>query len=392
MSGTNLWLGSDVNSVAVMSDVHLGASNCVLNDLPDPLDDGGVFQGFLEREIGKVDAFVLLGDIYELALSTYDKAVPRVERLITVIKKVCDSRIIVVPGNHDHYVWTLMRDHMEIIKRFPSFPSDFLPTSIHSWYPKTSWGSIEVAYPNVYWSPPDAGRKSMIFHHGHYCSDTYTIISDFYRDLFGGLVTTIDEVEGINSGWLDLVWYHLGQAVGVNKLVEKIYADLREKGESIPLRDAIAKLYKQKLAPKVRQALHEYADKKAWLPQFGADFIADQLEKHLPDLTVTAVRVYADDGGHHHGEASERSMPLDEALVERCDKYVTTTIASEPLLKNRQLQMIFGHTHKHGFASGKTAAYANTGGWIAGPKGEWPDSYVFKIERNGQIGMKRYVV
>lgn len=73
MASSNLWLGNDIKSVAVMSDMHLGASNCVLDGTPDPLDENGKFSRFLEKEIGKTDAFILLGDVYELALATYDK-------------------------------------------------------------------------------------------------------------------------------------------------------------------------------------------------------------------------------------------------------------------------------------------------------------------------------
>jgi predicted phosphodiesterase len=389
MASSNLWLGNDIKSVAVMSDMHLGASNCVLDGTPDPLDENGKFSRFLEKEIGKTDAFILLGDVYELALATYDKAVPRAQKLIEAISRICESRIVVVPGNHDHYVWTLARDQMEIMKRFPSYPANFLPTSIHGWYPKTSWG-IDVAYPNVYWSPPAGGRKSMIFHHGHYCSETYTMISDLYHDLFQGTVTTIDQIEGINSGWLDLVWYHLGQAAGVNELIDKIYAELRATGTSKPLQNGVRQLYKLKLADKVEKALLGYAEKNWWLPKSGAKFIASKLEEHLPGWIEQVVFSYVKDEVGGRGKSRERDKHLDD-LVKLCDKYVSITIDSEPLLKGRQLQMIFGHTHLHENKKGQLADYANTGGWITGSKGEWPDSYVFKIDSSGEISEKPYV-
>ena len=51
-----------------------------------------------------------------------------------------------------------------------------------------------------------------MLHHGHYCEELYTILSEIYVEGFGGQASTFDVIEAINTGWVELIWYHLGQA------------------------------------------------------------------------------------------------------------------------------------------------------------------------------------
>lgn len=394
-----VWIPDGTASIAVLSDLHLGAFGIVgrgasvldVKDGRDPMGPNGPFERFLRDQVGRHDAVVLLGDILELALATYDQTAPRAARLVSLLREHCTDTVYFVPGNHDHYAWTIVQDTDAVSRRFPHFTSNYFPTHQIGKSSDTFLRAIgidHVAYPTLAWRSPRADGHSYLFHHGHFCSETYTLVSSFYRDLFDGQITHLAQLEGLNAGWLNLVWYHLGQAgigVGANGLVERIYEELRATGTSPAVRRAIERLYRLKLAPALRAGLRRYAAEAWWLSAGAADWLADRLDAAMPAWLAKAVLAYAEheerSGGR--GASLDRGRELDRELVAHADDLVRMVMASEPRLVAGATTLVFGHTHVKGLAESATAHYINTGGWVTPPTGAWPDAYALSIDGAG---------
>ncbi|MEZ4400862.1 MAG: metallophosphoesterase [Kofleriaceae bacterium] len=386
-----------------MSDLHLGAFGIAgrgasvldVKDGRDPMGPDGPFERFLRDHVGRHDAVILLGDILELALATYDQTAPRAARLVSLLREHCTDAVYFVPGNHDHYAWTLVQDADAVTRKFPHFSSNYFPTHQIGQYSDTFLRTIgidHVAYPTLAWQPPRSAAgtaaASYLFHHGHFCSETYTLVSSFYRDLFDGQVTHLAQLEGMNAGWLNLVWYHLGQAgigVGANGLVERIYEELRATGTSPAVERAIERLYRLKLAAPVREALRRYAGETWWLTAGAATWLADRLDKVMPAWLTKAVLAYAEHEEHSGGRgvSVDRWRALDAGLVAHADDLVRLVAASEPRLAAGATTLVFGHTHIQGEAHSDTARYLNTGGWVTTTSGGWPDAFVLSIDAAG---------
>lgn len=396
LPATTVWIPEGVASVAVLSDLHLGAfgfagrgaSVLDVKDGRDPMGPGGPFERFLRDQVGRHDAVILLGDILELALATFDQTAPRAARLVSLLREHCTDTVYFVPGNHDHYAWTMVQDADAVTRRFPHFTPNYFPThqigQVSDTFLRTI-GIDHVAYPMLAWRPAPGSQGSYLFHHGHFCSETYTLVSSFYRDLFDGQLTHLAQLEGMNAGWLNLIWYHLGQAgigVGANGLVERIYEELRATGTSPAVTRAVERLYRLKLAPPLRAALRRYADETWWLTTAAADWLAGRLDTAMPAWLTKAILAYADheerSGGR--GVSVDRGRQLDGSLVAQADALLRMVMASEPQLVAGDTTLVFGHTHVKGSAESSTARYLNTGGWVTPPSGAWPDAYALSID------------
>ncbi|MBK9033459.1 MAG: hypothetical protein IPL61_19705 [Myxococcales bacterium] len=307
---------------------------------------------------------------------------------MSLLREHCTDTVYFVPGNHDHYAWTLVQDASAVTKRFPHFTSNYFPTHQIGQYSDTFLRTIgidHVVYPTLAWRPPRGDAHSYLFHHGHFCSETYTLVSSFYRDLFDGQVTHLAQLEGLNAGWLNLIWYHLGQAgigVGANGLVERVYEELRATGTSPAVERAVERLYRLKLAAPVRAALRRFADEAWWLTTGAADWLASRIDAVMPQWLTKAVLAYAEheDRSGGRGASVDRGRALDASLVAHADELVKMVARSEPRLVPGATTLVFGHTHVQGQAASATARYLNTGGWVTSPSGDWPDAYVLSID------------
>ncbi|MGD0839028.1 MAG: metallophosphoesterase [Polyangia bacterium] len=375
------------NKIAVMSDVHLAAGDCVL-DRPDQDGIGGLTR-FLDENGVKVDVFVLLGDVFDLAMATYSDTTRRAKRLVQVLAGHC-AKIVYVPGNHDHHMWLLANDSAEIVEPFPNCPPGFAPRAERS-YAKSFLQQIdvghpfEVSYPNAYWKPPKGSGRAFVMHHGHFCEDTYTLVSDIYHDAFEGSVKDLNAIESINAGWVEFVWYHLGQGgVGVHGLVEALYNQIKS-GKTDSLDNGIRALYTKKVSPLVHQALADQAKKHWWLPNKAAAWAADAIDSRAPgwmmDAVKRAITSHLRDGSP--GVSAMRGSPLDEALATHCKRYLELTSNSRSDL-GTQLSLIFGHTHSFGVWPLTQPFLFNDGGWIGDDK-SWPDAYLFVVDEAANV-------
>jgi predicted phosphodiesterase len=379
----------DAATIAVMSDLHMGAGNCVL-DQGDPDNVGGLTR-FLADNGVDVDTFVLLGDVFDLALATYGETVSRAKRLVEVLAAHC-RKIVYVPGNHDHHMWLLANDNAEIVAPFPECPAGFVDRAEcdygDSFLAKIASGHpFQVCYPNVYWRPSGGNGRTFVMHHGHFCEDTYTLVSDIYRDAFQGAVKDLNAIEGINAGWVELVWYHLGQAgkgIGADGFVENLYEQIKA-GKTESLEKGIAALYGKKLSPLVHQALADAATEHWYITKGMAEAAAGYLDRKAPGWLCAAIkraiRSHVEEGTP--GVSAIRGSVLDDDLAAHCKRYLELTVTSRGDLGN-QVALIFGHTHRFGTWPKVEPVLFNDGGWIQ-DDGSWPDAYLFHIDSSATL-------
>ncbi|MEE8573875.1 MAG: metallophosphoesterase, partial [Thermodesulfobacteriota bacterium] len=106
-----------------LSDMHLGADNSLLTNLEqassktDPLKPSPVLVKLVEclRKVIGDDkpTLILNGDILELALSYTNEAAMAFERFLEQIMPdggELFSKIVFIPGNHDHHLWEVARE------------------------------------------------------------------------------------------------------------------------------------------------------------------------------------------------------------------------------------------------------------------------------------------
>lgn len=164
--------------IVVISDTHFGDENQLLDDssLVDRLASALASRG-------RIDELILLGDVFDLWVRTM---VPAMRQGRYFIASACRmenvSRILFVPGNHDHLLFLNAFDD-EVARAVESgdlTPPRFAPAR-H--YPRTVLGGLcdpgfekpfSMAYPFVVRKVRD---REVVFTHGHHL--------DFYDASFG---------------------------------------------------------------------------------------------------------------------------------------------------------------------------------------------------------------
>lgn len=379
----------EAGSVAVISDVHVGSGDCVLDD-----GDGGyqALRLFLHDNDVKVDTFILLGDIFDLALARYDETVKSARKLFALLPEFC-HRIIYVPGNHDHHLAQLVSDEAEIVARFPNVPRSI--PRVERRYTSTFLSRmdigvpIEVCYPNVYWRPPSQDDGVYIFHHGHFCQPTYRALSEIYRAAFGE-ISGLQALETINSGWLELVWYSLGQAsagFGANGVLEQLNHEL-EGANLTAIEDALQRLYERRgraLVDTICESIRQKGAFRGWL----ARFVAKRIHRNAPQVIADAIQEHLR-GDRVTGGSRLRGEPLDGELKRWCWEYLRYVTASRPDLQGRPVSFVFGHTHRPGVWPEDEPHLFNDGAWARAANDDWAMPAVLVIDDRGRLTMLEY--
>lgn len=200
------------NTIAAISDLHLGDPRSILADEPGR----DVFFAELEHvvEKGGVRTLVLNGDVLELSLaseeSAYAAARPFFERLAKVRKL---KKVILVVGNHDH------RLYEELPGGAPEkLGALFAASRLHEQLGDCARGlDLEVVYPD--WTVPVKGG-TVHFTHGHYF-DPLTTPS------FSG-ATSWEILEERNADW-----YALITAGGRDRLTRSVYRSIYHFGQHL---------------------------------------------------------------------------------------------------------------------------------------------------------------
>ncbi|HWU90106.1 MAG TPA: metallophosphoesterase [Kofleriaceae bacterium] len=381
-------------SVAVISDLHLGSGTCVL-------DEGHHLERlgeFLAAHDVNVDAFVLNGDLCDFSMATMRETLTSARRFLRVIAPRC-AEMVYLPGNHDHHSWLLANEVHELLFHIPDVAEDCVQRT-ERMYRSTSLARLAgdpgrdlmVAYPNLYWRPPGLSQTTYLFHHGHFCEDLYTIVSDTLTTAFPDEQRQdLEFLEAANFGWLELIWYHLGQGgkgIGANGLVERLYEQVSAQGPEV-LAEGIQRLYRARLQPIVHRVLKHEADARWWLTEGMAERVASWLDEHASRVVISLISAYAKQKQETLQPAASRwrFRELDADLAQHCLAYIQRSVAGSKFLPaDDRVAFFFGHTHVAGMwcQPGQPALF-NDGGWTRGPDGAWPEAHVFKIDGDGAV-------
>lgn len=196
-----------MGKIIVISDIHFGLNRCNLNiedkdrrkikiKRKEKID---YFFNWLITEQKDIDEFIFIGDIFDLHLSNFTKAV---SGSYYFLKKLAHlkglKKITYIPGNHDHTMWLLHIFYFDIIKKFegnifPKFKGDFnfvynrffkepkSPSFLQRIFTDRKDIKFCVTYPILI--RENIAGKNYIFFHGHFLDKTQRITQKLFKML-----------------------------------------------------------------------------------------------------------------------------------------------------------------------------------------------------------------
>jgi UDP-2,3-diacylglucosamine pyrophosphatase LpxH len=386
--------------LAVVSDTHFGDDLCtLLRPGPDGRAAGtGPGYDALRRAVGSVDYLVLLGDIIDLSVASYEDAYRAARVFFTALQRDGLAReIVYVPGNHDFDIWNVVEHQVAVINQLKqgALPRSFkraVPGVIDArerrphlrlpdvparpeWHPaRTDYGGLfldhitsaplvfDFAYPNLYLVTEDG--ESLLLTHGHYFEAYWTLLGewatrlaaeDLPQERSGEL--SVREIVGVNFPLHQLACSGIGQAQPLTAVARRLQLELSA-GRTDRLDRYLGRL--------------ETAVASRPLPLF-ARLVRRWLARRARALIVTALT-----------EAEQtrysRSFLSRPQVRERFRSYYRSCLAEiERLRSERGLDLppprhvVFGHTHQPipwgsdelaDTVDGHAVRFCNTGGWL----------------------------
>ncbi len=371
-----------------LSDLHLGADNSILTAIKpgsietDPGTISPVLSGFVAclralvaQNVGPTKPKLILnGDILEMALADTNQAAMVFEHFMTLLfppdsEALFDSRMLYIPGNHDHHIWESAREtqYISFISRIPAgapidppwhttkmIAPDFVPerfmTSLLRRHPHLKDALIEVVYPNYAMFSNDS-QRCLLITHGHYVESIYSLMSTLNTMIFPGRQrpTTIYEIEAENFAWIDFFWSTMGRSGDVGRDIGLLYDKLQDKHQL------------EKLIANFSTSLVDQQHQWKWLEAIEAKGLT-----WLLDLIF---------GKAASLESHDSTQWLSPDAQKGLHWYIEEPVRGQMLIENNQvipanITLLFGHTHKPfedeiqfvGYP-GPISVY-NSGGWV----------------------------
>ncbi len=389
-----------------LSDLHLGEEDSVLTNLClgesefQPKGPGPCMVALVNYlhaiksslNQGKPIPFLILnGDILELATSTYPISTTYFRLFVAEIAKHnLFDRLIYLPGNHDHGLWSMIRNtqFVESLSRQSVSPGPLgvehvtqlstprespLLTLLASNLP------MRIVSPPLLVANPSFRLASwqghdFLFHHGHLLEHVYKFLSlltdrivkdTSLKELKGKpLRKRVAELEQENWPWIDFVWSGFAGAGRVGHTMEDLYELLSEP-------DGMTKLVKR-----TGDVLRT---------EFNMPAIPEGLEDDLFRFILTKA---LERGGVGSDERADPEKPpfdgnndLKEMIRRFMGHYMKEELSEEGLHPAaEQTCFIFGHTHKPFLdklqddeSNFGTMTIVNSGGWVVESAGYRPN-------------------
>jgi UDP-2,3-diacylglucosamine pyrophosphatase LpxH len=260
--------------IAIISDTHFGDEHGTLVSLDgrgEP-EIGPAYRA-LKNAVGQVDYLILLGDIFDFSVTSYENAYKQGK---VFFKKLLEDhlakQLIYLPGNHDYDIWHTVEHQVNVINQLkqgqlprafkrsvPGVIDDrmhsnekFLLPDItpkpeihedHSYYGNLFLDNItrserrevpkltfNFAYPNLYLIT-DAG-DCVLLTHGHYFEAYWSIAAEWVHRIAGddlelemGGELNLRETVGINLPLSQLACSGIGQAQPLTQLLRGIHRE-----------------------------------------------------------------------------------------------------------------------------------------------------------------------
>lgn len=402
--------------LAFISDTHFGDRECTLIDY-ETIAKGEKFDAFAAAAGTDNDYLVLIGDIFDFSINSYEETYKRAKVFFELVKEQNIAKsMIYLPGNHDFDMWHTVQQEKRIIHQVrqgkpaqwfrwssPGFIDDRSGTAEPGFRLPGVFGkdvvdpaaepdtdklflngisinaakglgptNFYVAYPNLYMITDE---ESVLITHGHYLEAFWTLSGEWVRKITeeGELPeekslqeVTLENMVALNVPLCQLSCSGIGQAGSLTPLVQKVQREV-----------------KNRKFKRVERYLDRLTDG------------LDELTKvSLFNFGSWGTEVFTDIG------ARKAKKKLIKALKERDDSRYSTDLLSKPEVQERfrrfyqvswrearQLKadhgldmpqprkVIFGHTHRpFGWDApmtppqilddGKSVRLFNTGGWL----------------------------
>ena len=372
-----------------LSDVHFGAANSLLTDVNadsvtvNPTHASHVLVHLVECLRALVTAMggdrkptlVLHGDVLDLALSPLPDSAMAFQRFVELAwpaqgEPLFDSRVIYVPGNHDHFLWRTAISQLyhedvlatpldqplppirSVTSMFSALDMDISSPVLAEILGRGSKrrATVTTVYPN-FGIVSDRRDRCVVVSHGHYIESIYRLQSRLLDLVFPDqpLAEDIATIERENGDWINYFWSSWGAAGKVGEGVMLVYDKLQDPGHT----KALFKTFAESLATLLPGARWEH-----WL------------EARVLDAGVDAVC------GHMAGMARNQTADVLSADARAGLRWYL----EGPVLKELHAELgtrvpddvtfVFGHTHKPYQAVEAFAGYPvpvklyNSGGWV----------------------------
>jgi hypothetical protein len=329
----------------------------------------------------EVEELILVGDIPDSALASTSQVVDHTSDFINTLRSAIDiKKIVYVPGNHDHTLWTEYRELRYGVDsnyitppggdpliansiRNASNACDNLLTIFFEWPSGTGWSQITPANPfdfviaNPLYAVKTNGR-TYIFTHGTHFKSVVTIRRIFKRLVFGF------ELEE----WL----------VGISVDPD---CEVREARNMIELEEEITS-FVDSLWPNAGPNATNVSDHLWYLytvfsSHFGEKrkFVGNHMLFTYPNFNDPYNRI------NQLNNQTKSIELLEEHFLDHLLSYLT-----QHGLQSNQLTIVYGDTHDGGFGepfSGKDYHIYNLGGFKAHHKEDHPPCHLFALQDDG---------
>jgi len=213
--------------IVVISDPHLGDSWSTLHDrdvvkeLIDELNQGK-----------RIDELILLGDILDLAFSTFQDVIHRAREFFNRISGLDIGKIVYIPGNHDYHIWLLHIEKRDIIEPIQKEGAPKLPIYVSSFSGRKSFFSevlpedlekkVVVRFPNYEF---ESSGIRYLLHHGHQVYGPCVLLMSPAEALYEK--KGLNDLLIANSPIVELLYYHLERS---EEMKGKLYAAWKKYG------------------------------------------------------------------------------------------------------------------------------------------------------------------
>ncbi len=395
--------------IAVISDTHFGDEHCTLVTPGQDKDSPRIGPAYsaMKETVGKVDYLVLLGDIIDFSVASYQRAYRRARVFFRQVQEDAVAReFIYVPGNHDFDIWHTVEHQVNVINQLKqgqlprafrrSVPgviddragaseSKFLLPDVpprpewhedqayygnlfldHITRTKRAGGeklTFNFAYPNVY-LVTDEGDCALLTH-GHYFESYWSFAAEWAMLLAGDdLKLEMDgemnlrEMVGINLPLNQLACTGIGQAQPLTQLLRKVQKEVAA-GKTGRLQK-----YIERFDENLRKSL-----KLSWFAKlirsYAIRLLKGQFLNHI--------------AGMEQARYSKQFLKRPSVRERFRSYYHTSLNEMERLHKEYNLDIpapshvIFGHTHQPiswdsdelmTRVNGNVVQLCNTGGWL----------------------------
>jgi len=323
---------------------------------------------------GDPPQLVVLGDLFELALSSTNDAAATFAHLIEALRPgspdaAVSPTIRFLPGNHDHHLWSRARgdcyvDYMAGVPRgvalipephaTPLVPTPSDPFTVRDKIVEMMAGRVETAVPvTVEQSYPNlglvnsTGKRVVVLSHGHFIEPLYRAMSTL-EDVFARGPTapeTVHDLEAENGSWIDFFWSSMGDSGDVSGWARGLYESLQSEDAIHAEIRAIRRVISHGQGARVRKRLESVVLGGMLL---SAVKRSNSRERHVPEVLSTKA---------------------ESGLISYLSGPVASQIAQE-IGQPDEVLFVFGHTHKpfvrlrHVSGLPSPVPVVNTGGWV----------------------------